>query len=154
MRSLLTLALALALMTLAMPTTATPDEPEPVTVELTVETHIAQTLGFDEGQPDQDLPATATCTLTILEDDDGGDLLNEAEAVGCIEGWDHTSFEGERFVTAIDDWSADGYTCLAFMVGVCDWWEHNVNGDLAGFGIDGYSAEDGDQVRWVYQNTM
>lgn len=152
MRRLPILAFAAVLTLLAVPTTASA-----ATVSLTVETHATDRAGLAPADAPAPVPGTASCTVEVSDGADGGEILDQATEDGCIAGWDYDEFDGEgRFVTAIDRWQAPGYTCLALIAGVpaCDWWEHHVNGEPASFGIDGYSAEDGDDVRWLYRNTI
>lgn len=152
MRRLPLLALALSLAVLAVPTAATA-----ASVSLTVETHATDRADLEPDEAPDPVPGTASCTVEVPDGADGGAVLDQATEDGCIAGWDYSEFEGEgRFVTAIDRWRAPGYTCLALMAGLpaCDWWENHVNGEIVGYGIDDYAAEDGDDVRWLYRNTF
>lgn len=152
-RSIVVLALALGLAALTVPGTAAADT-GPATVHLVVETHPTARADVEPGQAPGPAPGTAECDVTVPAGADGGAVLDRAVETGCIASWDFTTFSGQRFVTSIDRWRAPGLTCLAFEVGVCDWWQYHVNGETAGFGVDGYSAEDGDTNRWVYRNTL
>lgn len=158
-----TLIIAAALFTLALPATATAQDT--ATVELTVQTHLTDTAGLAPASYDP-APATAHCQLALPTGSDGGALLDAAQDEGCIDSWAACQGgwsaecelgedgQGDRFVVEIDNLRAPGLTCLAFSAGVCDWWEHRVNGQTASYGIDGYHAQDGDHVEWVYRNTF
>lgn len=128
-------------------------QPETATISLVVETQASATAGLPAGDL-HEAPGHAACQVLVPVGSDGGVVLDQATADGCISGWDHTTFAGERFVSSIDGLGAPGLTCLLFTVGVCDFWEHSVNDRTAAFGIDGYTAEDGDAIGWLYRNTF
>lgn len=154
LRTLSPIILLVALASAPLSGTAIAQTTETVTVHLEVETHVTERAGEDPGTLPGSTPGTAVCDVEVADGADGGNVLDAAVANGCIASWDHTEFDGDRFVTEIDRLEAPGLTCLAFAVGVCDFWEYHVNGTVAGFGIDGYSAEDGDTNRWLYRNTF
>lgn len=148
------LVLLIALVGLALPAPALAQTTDTVTVHLVVATHVTDRAGIAPTELPDPAPGTGVCDVTVPDGADGGVILDAAVEDGCIEGWDHQTFDGDRFVTSIDRWRAPGYTCLAFSVGICDWWEHHLNGESADVGIDGYEASDGDTVRWLYRNTF
>lgn len=152
-RYALTLLLAVALVAPALPGSATETDGT-ATVHLVVETHATVRADLGPSEVPDATPGTGECHVDVPEGADGGAVLDAAVADGCIEGWDYDEFGGDRFVTSIDHLRAPGLSCLAFSVGVCDWWELSVNGQTASFGIDDYSAEDGDENRWLYRNTL
>lgn len=130
------------------------DEDELINVTLTIETHASVRAGLNASQLPDRVPGTASCQLTVHNNSSGAEVLDEAVATGCIEEWDYDSFDEGRFVTSIDNLRAPGYTCLAFALGVCDWWEFHVNGTLSAVGLDEYEADEGDTNRWLYRNTF
>lgn len=125
---------------------------ETVTVTLVVETHVTQAAGLPPGDL-APLPGTASCQVSLPAGADGLTLLDQATADGCITGWEGQQSAFGTFVTAIDDLQAPGASCLAYTAGVCDWWEHSVNGQTVSYPPEGYTAADGDQVSWLYRNT-
>lgn len=139
---------------LVLPAAAHAHPTDTVTVSLTVETHVTDRAGLAPADLPDPVPGTASCDVEVPHGADGTVLLDEATQDDCISGWEGQDTSQGTFVTAIDGWQAPGLTCLAFGAGVCDWWEHNVNGESAGYGADGYTAEDGDHVRWLYRNTI
>lgn len=95
---------------------------------------------------DQD--GIAGCQLTVPDADgddtvDGGEVLDEATATGCISGWDHeTSDCCGRYVTSVDGRDEVGWPA--------PWWMIQLNGQSASVGIDGMALEDGDALSLVY----
>lgn len=146
--------LLLAAAVLAPALSASAEDPEIADVHLVVETHAAVRAGLTPSDVPQETPGTGECDVQVPVEADGAAVLDAAVEKDCIVEWDHEEFDGARFVTSIDRLRAPGLTCLAFAVGICDWWEFSVNGQTAGYGIDGYTAEDGDQIDWLYRNTM
>lgn len=126
---------------------------ETVTVHLTVETHVGDRAGLSPAET-SDLPGTASCQVIVPAGSDGTEVLDAATTSGCITGWEGQQTSFGTYIVAIDDMRADGFTCLLFAAGVCDWWEHSVNGQTVGYGAGDYTAEDGDTVRWQYRNTL
>lgn len=151
LRSLVPILLVVGL---ALPATVLAHPTDTVTVTLTVETHVTDRAGLAPADAPSQIPGTASCQVEVPHGSDGTVLLDEATQADCITGWQGQDTGQGTFVTAIDGWQAPGLTCLAFSVGVCDWWAHNVNGASVGYGIDDYTAEDGDHVRWLYRNTI
>lgn len=152
-RTLIVAILLVALGGTALPVSAMTTT-DTATVHLTVETHAAVRAGLTPEDVPPSAPGTASCDVEVPTGADGGDVLDAAVAKDCIAGWDHQAYDGARFVVSIDRLRAPGLTCLAFAAGICDWWEFSVNGETASFGIDDYSAEDGDVNRWLYRNTL
>lgn len=96
-------------------------------------------------------PGVAGCQLTVTDrngDDvvDGEDVLDEAEATGCIDSWsgrDHDSCaDGDVFVAEVD-----GLT----EVFPATFWIVHRNGQLASTGICGLALEDGESLGFVYE---
>lgn len=106
--------------------------------------------------PYNEAPVTASCNLTVADDADGGDVLDEAVDTGCLSSWDYRLYDGSRFLTGINDThghcSTDASPPGLWPV-VCSYWEFQVNGNHAGYGIDGYLADDGDQITFRYNRT-
>lgn len=158
-RQVTTCGWAIVLLTVVMVPVAavgTAQAQSSVTVHLIVETNAGASQNLDPGQTSA-LPGTAECDVQVPEGADGGVVLDQAVADLCILEWDYQNYDCcGRFVTSIDGLRADGFTCLLWaedVADVCDWWEHHVNGTAVSYGIDGYSAQDGDTVRWEYRNT-
>lgn len=154
LRTAIVVLAAGALVGVTLPGTATATTSDTAEVHLVVETHLTARAGYDAGQAPDAVPGTGECTVEVAEGADGGDVLDAAVDEGCIAGWDYDEFGGDRFVTSIDRLRAPGLSCLAYSAGLCDWWEYHVNGETASYGIDEYSAEDGDTNRWLYRNTI
>lgn len=140
----------------AEPTT-TPIEHDPdtiiatngATVTLLVHSQFTELAGLDPGSPDA-LPGAAQCELEVASGANGGDVLDEGVAAGCITEWSYDDFDGSRFVVSIDFLRAEGLTCLAWEYGICQFWEFRVNGETSEVGIDDYSVEDGDEVEFFH----
>jgi hypothetical protein len=147
-----TLLIVAGLVALGLPAPAAATDT--ATVHLTVETHASVRAGLTPTDVPEATPGTGECSVQVPSGADGGAVLDAAVDKGCIAGWDYQEFDGARFVTSIDRLRAPGLTCLAFAAGVCDWWQFHVNGEPAGYGIDGYEASDGDENRWLYRNTI
>lgn len=138
-----------------------------VTVHVIVETNAGATGNVDPSTASA-LPGTAACDVDVPKDSDGGVVFDTAVADGCILEWDYYSFDCcGRFVTSIDGLRGDAGTCLAdppevstcgfhcvlYNFGVCQAWYFYQNGQLSNEGIDDYTADDGDTLRWVHRNT-
>ncbi len=95
---------------------------------------------------DQD--GIAGCQLTVPDADgdgavDGGEVLDEATATGCISGWDHqTSDCCGRYVTSVDGRGQIGWPA--------PWWMLQLNSQAASVGIDGMALQDGDALSLIY----
>lgn len=153
LRTAIVVLAAAALVGVTLPGTAASPS-DTAEIDLVVETHPTARAGLEASQAPDAVPGTGECTVEVPEGADGGDVLDAAVDEGCIAEWSHDEVGDDRFVTSIDNVRAPGLSCLAYSAGVCDWWEYHVNGETASYGIDEYSAEDGDTNRWLYRNTL
>lgn len=142
---------ALLLLALAAPTDATG------TATLTVGFDASLTFPFDE-------PAfTSDCTVTVPAGSDGRDVLDAAVTAGCIDAWDFdthplfgaflTGITGPGNADSTDARGDAGFVCNAPAVGgdlFYSFWGIEQDGGAAPTGIDGYSANDGDSLRFEY----
>lgn len=119
-----------------------------VEVELLVHTDIGGDAGEDPGNPSE-WPGTARCDLEVMNGANAGEVLDSGVEVGCIEEWSYDEFESNRFVISVDDLEAHGVICVTWPV-ACQYWEFRVNGEPAEFGIDDYTAAEGDLVEFFF----
>lgn len=125
-----TLAFALSTLLLVAATPfATADDSASVTVTLQI------TLGNHVLAPYKE------CEVTVPAGSDPGDVLDQAEAQGCIDSWDYDVFDGfGRYVTCID--------------GICQqfgtFWAFYVDEVPSNVGIDGAIVENGQTIEFVY----
>lgn len=151
--SLLLLATALAA---AVPAHATGS------LTATLEVNASVTFPYDE-------PAfTTSCSVTVPEGSDAGDLLDAAVTSGCIAAWDAIADPNfGRFLHGITQAgsteSTDGrneytarFVCGAFPPPnpggslLFASWGFGVNDAAAPTGIDGYTVADGDAIQFHY----
>lgn len=89
-----------------------------------------------------DAPAWRECDVAVPEAADGGIVLDQAVANGCILEWSSATFPGfGRYVTSIDHVGEAVATYWAFYIG----------GEYATVGIDDYAAADGDALQFTYE---
>lgn len=130
MKKIVLAALALA----AAAATATPAQAANVTV----------TFGVSAGAY---APTGAACPLSVAPGSDGLAILAAAVASGCLLSYDTVTYPGfGTFVTCLDEVCGDS---TAGSVGT--YWNMYDNGASAPYGVDGFSAGDGDDLTFAYQ---
>lgn len=83
-----------------------------------------------------------TCEVTVPAGSNGGDVLDQAAEDGCILRWTSQEFPGfGRYVDCID------VLCGA----VLTYWAYYYNGGYSDVGIDHTSVQDGDVLRFNYE---
>jgi hypothetical protein len=106
-------------------------------------------------------PGVAGCQLTVEDRNgdgsvDGADVLHEAAASGCIDGW---AARGDSPLPTDTDTSpscADGPLFVASVDGLqevypASFWIVHRNGETANSGICGMALEDGESLGFVYE---
>jgi hypothetical protein len=87
------------------------------------------------------VPSWRDCDVIVPAGANAGDVLDQAQADGCILEWSHAEFAGfGRYVTSIDHVTEALPT----------FWAFSVDGAYADYGIDGYSAVEGGSVGFTY----
>ena len=95
------------------------------------------------------VPTSAACPLTVAAGANGVDVLEAAVAKGCITSYQTVAFEFGTFVSCIDD--VCGQTVAAPPVASAGtYWNMYENGVSTWYGVDGFSAEDGDELAFAY----
>lgn len=95
-----------------------------------------------------DAETAAACELDVPQGADGVALFDAAVADGCIDSYrTQTHPQFGTLVTCVDGVcdgaDAFGVNCLFWV-----WFE---NGTFPPYGVDGYTADDGDVVSWVLE---
>lgn len=88
------------------------------------------------------LPAWRDCDVHVPAGADGGALLDQAVADGCILEWSAAEFPGfGRYVSSIDHVTE----------ALATFWALRVDGTLTDYGIDLYQATQGHVVQFTYE---
>ena len=87
-------------------------------------------------------PAWRDCDVTVPAGSNVGDVLDQAEADGCILEWSHSTFPGfGRYVTSIDHVTE----------AVATYWAFRVDGVYSSTGIDDTIPVGGETLLFTYE---
>jgi hypothetical protein len=102
------------------------------------------TFGLSAGQY---APTGTACSLTVDGGADGLAVLDAAQAAHCIVSYRTVSFpDFGTFVTCIDE------VCGQVATGASGtYWNMYDNGTSAAYGVDGFVADEGDELVFAYQ---
>lgn len=90
-------------------------------------------------------PTGAACPLTVPLGANGIAVLNAAVANGCITSYQAQSFDFGTFVSCIDE------VCGQTVAGTAGtYWNMYENGVSTFYGVDGFSADNGDELSFAY----
>lgn len=92
-------------------------------------------------------PTGAACTLSVPAGANGVTVLNAAVAKGCLVSYDTVTYPGfGTFVTCLDEVCGNA---TAGSVGT--YWNMYDNGVSTGYGVDGFTAANGDDLGFAYK---
>ena len=122
----------LCLLALGAPSAAGADaDTVTVTLEVTYGNHLA--------------PAVKSCDVTVPVGSTAADVLDAAQASGCIGSWSGTTYSFGRFVDCIDGLCGQNFADL-----VGTFWGFYVNERASPVGIDARAVAEGDVVEFAY----
>jgi hypothetical protein len=125
---------ALVLAAVALAATAVPAHASDVTVSLAV-------------SAGRYAPTGAACALSVPAGATGVDVLDAAVAQHCVTSYDTVTYPGfGTFLTCLDEVCGNGGTGT-----VGTYWNMYENGASTAYGVDGFSAADGDELGFAYQ---
>ena len=92
-------------------------------------------------------PTGVACPVTVAAGADGIAVLDAAQSAHCITSYQTVTFPGfGTFVTCIDD------VCGEALTGTTGtYWNMYENGASTAFGVDGFVADEGDELSFAYQ---
>lgn len=92
-------------------------------------------------------PTGSACTLTVPAGADGIAVLDAAVARACITSYQTVTYPGfGTFVTCVDSVCGQSGTGT-----VGTYWNMYENGVSTGYGVDGFTADAGDELGFAYQ---
>lgn len=92
-------------------------------------------------------PTGAACTVSVPAGADGIAVLDAAVAKACIVSYDTVTFSGfGTFVQCIDEVCGNAGTGT-----VGTYWNMYENGVSTAYGVDGFSADNGDELGFSYR---
>jgi hypothetical protein len=89
-------------------------------------------------------PTGAACTLTVPAGASGLQVLDAAVANLCINSYDTVTFDFGTFVSCIDE------VCGQTTPAAGTYWNMYENGVSTWYGVDGFSADAGDELSFAY----
>ena len=92
-------------------------------------------------------PTGAACTVSVPSGSNGLAVLNAAQQAGCVVSYQTVTYPGfGTFVTCIDEVCGN-----ATLGSVGTYWNMYDNGASAAYGVDGFSAQAGDELGFAYK---
>jgi hypothetical protein len=92
-------------------------------------------------------PTGAACSLTVDAGADGIAVLDAAQAAHCIVSYRTVTYPGfGTFVTCIDEVCGEAATGASGT-----YWNMYENGASTAYGVDGFVADEGDDLTFAYQ---
>ena len=96
-------------------------------------------------------PTGAACTLSVPAGADGIAVLDAAVAAHCIASYRTTSFPFGTFVSCINEVCGQDTGVAEAGTFAGAYWNMYDNGTSAGYGVDGFTADAGDELAFAYQ---
>jgi hypothetical protein len=90
-------------------------------------------------------PTGAACNVFVEAGADGSAVLDAAVAAHCIVSYRATGTSFGTYVECIDEVCAEPVTA-----GTGTYWAMYENGGQTGYGVDGFSADEGDDLTFAY----